>query len=227
MGPPPRIALVHGHRRILAFLEFELTKNGFAVRSAEDANDGFELVREWKPDVIVIDVKVPGLDGIAFLRLLRLYTVAPIVVLGVSLDLPVQVACLESGADHCVSLPADMQEIVAVMRSLLRRPGLRDPDVRVLADLEINTRARTAQRRGRELGLTRQEFDVLATLMAQPSRVFSRQELLATVWGSELNTTYRAVDACIAGLRRKLDAPFGAPILRTIRGVGFTVRPSR
>lgn len=224
MEPSPRVAVIHGQRRILAFLTLELMKAGLTVRSAENADGGFELVRDWEPNVIVVDAKIPGLDCIALLRLLRLYTQAPIVVLGIGLDPQKQAECLRNGADYCVTLPAEMQELVAVLYAALRRPALRDPEVRIVADLELNLRTRTASRQGRALTLTRQEFDLLAQLVREPDRVYSRRELLAAVWGDEFQTTERAVDACVSGLRQKIDAPFGVPILRTVRGVGFTVQ---
>lgn len=224
MEPTPRAAVVHGQRRIAAFLTLELMKAGFTARAAENADGGFELVRDWEPHVIVLDAKIPGLESIALLRLLRLYTQAPIVILGVGLDPQRQAECLRNGADHCVNLPADIQELIAVLYAALRRPAMRDSEVRIVGDLELNLRARTAHRRGKVLTLTRQEFDLLAELVREPDRVYSRRELLVAVWGDEFQATERAVDACVSGLRQKLDTPFEAPILRTVRGVGFTVQ---
>ena len=224
MERSPRIAVLHGQRGILDFLILELMKTGFTVRSAENADTGFQLVRDWEPHAVVLDAKIPGLESVALLRLLRLYTQVPIVVLGIRLDPQIQTQCLRNGADYCVNLPAEIQELVAVIHAALRRPALRNPEVRILADLELNLRTRTAQRRGRALTLTRQEFDLLAELVREPDRVYSRRELLAAVWGDEFETTERAVDACVSGLRQKVDAPFDAPLLRTVRGVGFTVQ---
>lgn len=220
----PRVAVVHGQRGILAFLTLELMKAGFTVRSAENADTGFELVRDWEPNVVVVDAKISGLGCIALLRLLRLYTEVPIVVLGIGLDPQRQAEYLRNGADHCVTLPAQIQELVAVLYAALRRPALRDPEVRSVADLELNLRTRTATRQGQTLTLTRREFDLLAELVREPDRVYTRRELLAAVWGNEFGATERAVDACVSGLRQKLDAPFGVPILRTVRGVGFTLQ---
>lgn len=222
----PRVALVHGQRRIVAFLELELLKFGFAVDSAENADEAFRLITKGQPDVVVLDPKTPGLDGLALLRLLRQNTQAPIVMLGVGFERSEQLACLESGADYCLNLPADIKELTAIIRAALRRPQVRDANVCVVGDIEVDFARRTVLRSGRKIALTRKEFDILSVLVREPYHVFSRQDLLALAWRSKRDVSEHAVDTSILGLRKKLDAPFGVPTLHTIRGIGFTLRPT-
>jgi DNA-binding response OmpR family regulator len=224
MEPLPRLVVIHGQRSVADFLEAELSAAGFAVRAAEDAGTGFGLVRDWDPQLVLLDVKLPGIDGIALLKLLRHHTSAPIVMLGIELGLQERLASLESGADQCVSLPASISELTAILRTALRRPSLRDRSTLVFGEILLDLRGRSVVRSGRSVALTRREFDVLAALLAEPGRVFTRDDLLADVWGGSSTAGRKAVDACILGLRRKIDLPFPTPIVQTVRGIGFTVR---
>ncbi|HTU80587.1 MAG TPA: response regulator transcription factor [Candidatus Acidoferrales bacterium] len=227
MEPSLRLLLVHGQRRIVAFLEPELARAGFAVQSAENASEGFRMMRDGRPHVVLLDVALPDIDGISFLSLVRAHSDAPVVMLGVEMSTQTRIASLAGGADHCVSLPASMPELIALLYSAVRRPALRDRDDVTFEDLHLDPATRTASRSGRTLDLTPREFDVLAALLRRPGRVVSRQELLSSIWGGEERASSKAVDACIVGLRRKIDAPFPDPLVRTIRGIGFTIRRLR
>lgn len=219
----PRLAVIDDEPGIRALLEIELGHAGFEVRSAPDGLSGFELVRDWSPDLVLLDVVMPRIDGLSLLPLLRRQTQAPIVMLSARGRAQDKIAGFEGGADLYVSKPFEIPELVAMLHSALRRPALRNPDFLTFADLTVNLRERTVERAGSSVDLTRREFDLLATLLREPRRVFSREELLDIVWEERYVTT-GVVDTYMSYLRAKVDTPFEAPIVHTVRGVGFTIR---
>jgi DNA-binding response OmpR family regulator len=223
MHEPVRLAVIDDEPGIRTLLEIELTDAGFEVRCAPDGASGFELVREWKPDLVLLDVVMPRIDGLSLLPLLRRQTQAPIVMLSARGRAQDKIAGFEGGADLYVSKPFEIPELVASLRTALRRPALRDPDYLSFADLTVNLRERAVKRAGADVELTRREFDLLATLLREPRRVFTRDELLDSVWEERYVTT-GVVDTYMSYLRAKVDAPFDYPIIHTVRGVGFTIR---
>ncbi|HTX58128.1 MAG TPA: response regulator transcription factor, partial [Verrucomicrobiae bacterium] len=188
-----------------------------------DGPAGFELVGSWAPDIVILDVVLPSIDGIALLPLLRRRTQAPIVMLTARSGTRDRVAALEEGADLYLGKPFEIPELIALLRSALRRPTLGDPEFLTLGDLVLNLRRRTAEREGTRIELTRREFDLLCVLVREPRRVFSREELLAAIWSGRY-VTAGVVDTFMSSLRAKIDAPFGKPLIHTLRGVGFTAR---
>jgi DNA-binding response OmpR family regulator len=223
MDDSPRLAVIDDEPGIRTLLEIELGGAGFDVRSAPDGASGFDLVREWNPDLVLLDVVMPRVDGLALLPLLRRQTQAPIVMLSARGRSSDKIAGFEGGADLYVSKPFEIPELIAMLQSALRRPALRDPDYLTFADLTVNLRERTVDRGGQDVDLTKREFDLLATLLREPRRVFTREELLDLVWEERYVTT-GVVDTYMSYLRAKVDAPFDAPIIHTVRGVGFTIR---
>jgi DNA-binding response OmpR family regulator len=171
----------------------------------------------------LLDVVMPRIDGLSLLPLLRRQTQAPIVMLSARGRSSDKIAGFEGGADLYVSKPFEIPELVATLHTALRRPALRDPDYLTFADLTVNLRERVVDRGGSPVDLTKREFDLLATLLREPRRVFTREELLDLVW-EERYVTSGVVDTYMSYLRAKVDAPFDAPIIHTVRGVGFTIR---
>jgi DNA-binding response OmpR family regulator len=223
MDDSPRLAVIDDEPGIRTLLEIELSEAGFEVRSAPDGAAGFELVRTWNPDIVLLDVVMPRIDGLSLLPLLRRQTQAPIVMLSARGRSSDKIAGFEGGADLYVSKPFEIPELVATLHTALRRPALRDPDYLTFADLTVNLRERVVDRGGSPVDLTKREFDLLATLLREPRRVFTREELLDLVW-EERYVTSGVVDTYMSYLRAKVDAPFDAPIIHTVRGVGFTIR---
>ena len=219
----PRLAVIDDELGIRTLLEIELGEAGFEVRSAPDGAAGFDLVREWEPDLVLLDVVMPRIDGISLLPLLRRVTQAPIIMLSARGRAQDKIAGLEGGADLYLNKPFEMPELIALLRSALRRPSLRDPDYLTFADLTLDVRKRTAERSGASIELTPREFDLLATLLREPGRVFTRDELLDLVW-EERDVTGGVIDTYVSYLRSKVDAPFEYPIIFTVRGVGFAIR---
>ncbi len=223
MDDSPRLAVIDDEPGIRTLLEIELSEAGFDVRSAPDGASGFELVRAWNPDLVLLDVVMPRVDGLSLLPLLRRQTQAPIVMLSARGRSSDKIAGFEGGADLYVSKPFEIPELIAMLQSALRRPALRDPDYLTFADLTVNLRERVVDRGGSHLDLTKREFDLLATLLREPRRVFTREELLDLVW-EERYVTSGVVDTYMSYLRAKVDTPFDEPIIHTVRGVGFTIR---
>jgi len=223
MDTAPRLAVIDDEPGIRTLLEIELGDAGFEVRSAPDGATGFELVRDWAPDLVLLDVIMPRIDGISLLPLLRRQTQAPIIMLSARSRTHDKIAGFDGGADLYLTKPLEIPELVALLRAALRRPALRDPDYLTYGDLTMNLRERIVERAGTPIELTRREFDLLAILLGEPRRVFSRDELLATLW-EERDVTTGVIDTFMSYLRAKVDAPFDEPIIHTIRGVGFTIR---
>lgn len=220
----PRIVVVDDEPRIRALLELTLGHQGYAVRSAPDGAAGLALVREWSPDLIVLDVMMPKIDGIALLPMLRRVTDAPIIMLSARGELDDRVAGIAHGADDYLSKPFEMSELLAHVEAKLRRPHLENPRVLSFGDLSVDLDEHAAMRSGRALDLSKLEFDLLVALLRRPKRVYTREELLDGVWGDDRDVTPGAVERYISYLRAKVDDGFDSRLIHTIRGVGYTLR---
>jgi DNA-binding response OmpR family regulator len=220
----PRVAVIDDEPGIRTLLEIELSDAGFEVRSAPDGLSGLSLVREWTPDAILLDVMMPKIDGIALLPELRRVTQAPIFVVSAKGETNDKVRGLESGADQYIAKPFEIPELVARVRSALRRPRLETPEVIAFRDLSVDLQTRRVVRNGRAIDLTTREFDLLATFVREPRRVFTRDQLITMVWGDGSAVTGNAVETYVSYLRHKVDYGFPEQLLHTIRGVGYCLR---
>lgn len=218
-----RVAVIDDEPGIRSFLEIELRHIGFDVRAAVDGATGFDLVRKWDPDVLIVDIVMPNIDGISLLPLLRRVTQAPILMLTARGSAKDKIASLSNGADFYLAKPFEMQELLALIQAALRRPALGQPEFLRFGGLDLNLEQRTVERDGISIELTSREFDLLAVFAKEPRRVFTRQELLERIWpGRDVNDTL--VDTYICYLRAKVDTPFEEPLLHSIRGVGYALR---
>ena len=207
-----------------------LEREGFVVQTAADGAAAVRLARETDPDVIVLDVMMPGMDGIEACRQIRTFSDAYVVMLTARDEEVDTLIGLSVGADDYVTKPFSPRELVARVKTMLRRPrtttaggSTPDPAVRVFGDLEIDLDAREASLAGRPLDLTRTEFDLLDVLSAEPRVAFSRARLLERVWGGWYGEEH-VVDVHVANLRRKLGDDATAPrYVRTVRGVGYRI----
>jgi DNA-binding response OmpR family regulator len=220
----PRVAVIDDEPRIREVLELSLSHKGYRVRSAADGQAALTLVSEWTPDVIVLDVMLPKIDGIALLPMLRRLTEAPIIMLSAKGELEDKVEGLSHGADDYVSKPFEMAELVARLEAALRRPRLDRPAVLRYADLEVELTTRTVKRAERRLDLSPLEYDLLVTLLRHPRQVFTRERLLDLVWGIDAEVGPGAVERYISYLRGKVDDGFPTGLIQTVRGVGYTLR---
>lgn len=219
-----RVLVIDDERRIRELLEMALTHGGYTVRSAADGSAGLSAAKEFEPDVVILDVMMPKVDGIALLPMLRRVTDAPVIMLSAKGELEDRVEGLTHGADDYLSKPFEIAELTAHIEAKLRRPHLERSQTLEYADLQLDLDRRTASRDGQPLDLSRLEYDLLATLARRPKRVFSREELIDLVWGDERDVTEGAVERYVSYLRAKVDGGFPTRLIHTVRGVGYTLR---
>lgn len=211
-------------RGICDVVEMTLVDAGFDVQTACDGADCLTVVRDWAPECILLDIMMPKIDGLSLIPLLRRLTEVPIVMLTARGDVRDRIAGLEAGADDYLAKPFDLAELIARVQTALRRPLLRTVKHLRFADLAVDLDLHTVQRGEREIDLSSREFDLLATLMRRPRRVFTREELLDLVWGAEREVSPATVETYISYVRAKIDADEDKKLLRTIRGVGYALR---
>ena len=215
---------------IRAGLEFE----GYQVAMAADGLAALEQVAKQAPDVVVLDVMMPGMDGLTMLRRLRSVDPAmPVLLLTARDTVGDRVTGLDLGADDYLTKPFDLDELLARLRSLLRRGALvaeaaagPDPDEDVLAyeDLRMNLLTREVLRGGRSIELTRTEFNLLEMFLRHPRQVLTREQLLSSIWGFDFGPTSNSLDVYMMYLRRKTEAGQETRLLHTVRGVGYVLR---
>lgn len=219
-----RILVVDDEPHIRELLEIGLGDEGYQVRSVPDGQVGLQAVREWSPDVIVLDVMLPKIDGVSLIPMFRQLTQAPIIMLSAKGETTDKVAGLTHGADDYLAKPFEMSELSARIESLLRRPLLACPTVLRYLDLVVDMETRDVERGGKKIELSAREFDLLAVLLRHPHRVFSRDQLLDMVWGTDRFVSPGAVETYISYLRAKIDADFECKLIHTHRGVGYSLR---
>ena len=217
------ILLVEDDATLRHTLALNLRAEGHRVLEAEDGENGLAAARSETPDLVVLDVMLPRLDGLTVCRLLRRESAVPIILLtarGAEAD---KIIGLETGADDYIVKPFSLGEFLARVRAALRRGAAAPPaDVLTSGDLRLDLAARRVARAGRAIALAPREFDLLALLMRHRGAVMSRDLLLARVWGDDFVGDARTVDVHIRWLRQKLEQDPSQPVLiQTVRGVGY------
>jgi DNA-binding response OmpR family regulator len=218
---PTRVAIVDDDRFVREMLELGLSREGFLVKTASDGAAAMQLVRDWDPEAIVLDVMMPKIDGLALLPKLREITQAPILMLTAKGETADKVATLGAGADDYLVKPFVFEELIARLQAKLRRPQLIEEQVLRWHDVAINGETREAWRGREALDLTQREFDLLSVFMREPRRVFSKDHLLELVWGHDFEGGPNIVETYISYLRAKIDRPEQTSFFRTVRGVGY------
>ena len=220
-----RILLVEDDPSIREVTAIGLRAAGFEVETASDGAAGLERWRELQPDLVLLDVMLPRLDGLEVCREIRRESTVPIVILTARGDTIDVVVGLEAGADDYVRKPFEMPELVARIRAALRsrRSGTEaGPAALSLGPLAIDTAGRTVRRDGEEIALTRTEFDLLVELAQRPGQVLTRDQLLDHVWGYDYLGDSRLVDVAIGRVRAKVERdPANPELLVTVRGSGY------
>jgi two-component system response regulator MprA/two-component system response regulator TrcR len=217
------VLLVEDDRSIAGFVEPELERLGFRVCCAYDGPSGLEEARRFEPEIVVLDIMLPGLDGVGVLKRLRLGgSRVPVVMLTARDTTLDKVHSLDLGADDYVTKPFEIDELLARMRALLRR--VEGEEILRVADLEVNTATREVRRGEREIDLTSREYDLLEFMARNPRRVLSRDYLLSKVWDQEFGITTNVVEVYIAYLRKKVDTPGEQKMIRTVRGAGYALK---
>lgn len=222
-----KVLIVEDEEALLFTLAHNLRREGYSVLTASRGDDGLKLAREKLPDLIVLDVMLPGIDGMQICRLLRRDMQVPIIMLTALGGEGDRVAGLDTGADDYMPKPFGMRELMARIRALLRRTGPRaepdlGPSIVVSGDLQVDRERREVRRQGSVLRLKPKEFELLLFFAQRPGRVFSREQILDEVWGYDFYGGPRTVDVHIRWLRQKIEDDPGNPErLRTVRGSGY------
>ncbi|MBX5469418.1 MAG: response regulator transcription factor [Thermoleophilaceae bacterium] len=225
---PARVLVVEDDRDLAGALELELSHAGYAVRSVGDGPAALRAEQEWKPELVLLDLGLPSLDGLEVCRRLRAATRAPILILTARDAITDRVRGLDAGADDYVVKPFSLDELMARVRSALRRARLREEGQRLRAgDLELDAAARTVTRGECPIDLTRREFDLLECLLRHPGQVLDRATLLADVWGYDFLGGSNVVDVYVRYLRAKIERPDEPRLIETVRGIGYVLRPPR
>ncbi len=219
-----RILVVDDEAAIRELLEYGLGQAGFAVRSVGNGRDALETIRLWSPELIILDVMLPEIDGFTLLPALRRLTDVPIVMLSAKTETAEKVAGLSRGADDYVGKPFELEELVARLHSALRRPRLELRQTFSYADLAVDVSRRSVHRGGRRIELSTREFDLLLTFVRHPEQVFTRSQLLDLVWGVDRDVVPNTVETYVSYLRAKLDSGEGVKLIQTLRGVGYAMR---
>jgi DNA-binding response OmpR family regulator len=217
-----RILVVDDEPKIVQLVRDYLERAGFAVSTARDGNEALMRAHQERPDLIVLDLGLPGLDGLEVLRSMRAAGAMPVVVLtarDTELD---KLLGLELGADDYVTKPFSPRELEARVRAVLRRQTRAEDDVLRAGDLTLDIPRLRTEVSGRPISLTATEFELLAALARQPGRVFTRAQLLDAIHGVAFDSYERAIDAHVKNIRRKIEPDPRAPrYLLTVYGVGY------
>jgi two-component system, OmpR family, response regulator MprA len=223
---PARILVVEDDPRVRDAVARALRLEGYDVHTAVDGNDGLVQIEAIAPDAIVLDVLMPGTDGLAVCRILRdRANRTPVLMLTARHEVTDRVAGLDAGADDYLVKPFALDELFARVRALLRRASVTGGDQLLrVDDLSLDPEKRQAWRGDRELGLTKTEFDLLELLLFNAGVVVTRDTIYERIWGYEFETSSKSLDVYIGYLRRKTEAGDEPRLIHTIRGVGYTVR---
>jgi two-component system response regulator MprA len=221
---PSRILVIDDDRRITAALRRSLTFSGFEVDVANEGTEGLALARTSQPDLAVLDILMPGMDGLEVCRQLRETSDVPILMLTARDALEDRVLGLETGADDYLVKPFAYAELLARIRALLRRRQHDAPAVLSYADLELDTGTRDARRGGRAITLTAKEYELLEMFLRNPRRVLTRGQILQRVWGFDTEVDTHVLEVYIGYVRQKIEAGGARRLIQTVRGVGYMLR---
>jgi two-component system response regulator MprA len=224
--PLGRVLLAEDDRGVRESLVRALTFEGYEVQAVPDGAQALEAVLARPPDVVVLDVMMPYVDGLTVCRQLRdRYRTLPILMLTARHEVSDRVAGLDAGADDYVVKPFALGELFARLRALLRRTSLSEStEVLRVDDLLLDPQSRRAERNGRVMDLTKTEFDLLELLMLNAGIVLSRDTIYQRIWGYDFETSSRSLDVYVGYLRTKTEAGGEPRLLHTVRGVGYVLR---
>lgn len=223
-SPASTVLVIEDEASIRAFLRIALEAHGYVVQEARDGESGLALAAGQPPDLVVLDLGLPDLDGQEIITRLREWSQAPILVLSVRGDEQEKVRALDSGANDYVTKPAGISELMARVRALLRRRGPDDPEGAVYErrGLRVDLSRREVFRDGAPVHLTRKEYDLLRLLVRDAGRVLTHQHLLRELWGPGFTNQTHYLRVLVSGLRQKLrDDPADPQYLMTEQGVGY------
>jgi two-component system OmpR family response regulator len=222
-----RIVIVEDERAMREMLVLALEREGYEIRALGSGAGLAQLIRTWNADLVILDIGLPGADGIALVPLVRACCDAPILMLTARSETSDKVRALTAGADHYVTKPVELDELLARIGAALRRPALAGVRTALaFRDLELDVDAHEVRSRGTLVDLTPREFSLLEVLIRTPGRAFSKSELLEHVWGLDHEGDWSIVDRYISYLRTKLEASGAPRLVATVRGIGYALRSS-
>ena len=218
-----RILVVEDEVKAADYLRKGLSESGYAVEVAHNGIDGQFLAQESEFDLIILDVMLPGIDGWQLLQIIRRKSQVPVLFLTARDAVEDRVKGLELGADDYLVKPLSYAELLARVRTLLRRGPPREVEQFQVADLQLDVLRRRVQRGAERITLTNKEFALLQLLMERSGEVLSRTQIASQVWQMNFDSDTNVVDVAIRRLRAKVDDPFSPKLIHTVRGMGYTL----
>jgi two-component system response regulator MprA len=219
-----RILVIEDDESILQFLHRGLTYEGYRVDTAEDGTDGLLAAREHPPDLIILDLMLPGLDGLEVCRRLRAASKVPILMLTAKDSVDDRVGGLDAGADDYLVKPFEFEELLARIRALLRRVQVEEPEILSYADLRLDTGTHQAFRGDRPVELTAKEYELLELFLRHPRQVLTREVIYDRVWNYDFGGESNIIEVYVRYIRQKTEANGEPRLIHTVRGVGYVLR---
>lgn len=220
-----KILLVEDEKKIASFVRKGLEAQGFVVDVTPNGDEGYALANTRPYDVLVLDIMLPGRDGLSILRNLRERKIAvPVILLTARSELNERLEGLNLGADDYLTKPFHIEELIARLHAVARRAAGTGQSIHAVADLTMNLLTRKVTRSGQDMELTAREFSLLEHLMRSPGRVLTRAEICERVWDYNFDPGTNLVEVYIQRLRKKVDGNFPLKLIETIRGVGYRIK---
>jgi len=220
-----KILVVEDEKKVANFVKKGLLEEGYAVDVVYNGGDGLNFATDRSYDLIILDIYLPGIDGLTILRKLRDGKVrTPVLLLTVRATIEDKVLGLDSGADDYLTKPFAFEELIARVRALLRRKRDAETTVLQVADLILDPARRIVTRKGQEIALTLKEFSLLEYLMQNTGRVLTRTMIIDHVWNYDFDTETNVIDVYVNYLRKKIDAGHDVKLIHTVRGVGYILK---
>jgi two-component system, OmpR family, response regulator MprA len=219
-----RILVIEDEDRIRQFLQRGLAYEGYRVDTAIDGRTGLDIARDNPPDLVLLDIMLPGMDGLEVCRRLRAVGDVPILMLTAKESIEDRVAGLDAGADDYLVKPFAFDELLARVRALLRRAQPAQPQVYRFGDLELDTGTRQGRRAGRTFDLTAKEYELLELFLRNPRQVLTRDVIFDRVWGYDFGGESNIIEVYVRYLRQKTEIGGLPRLIHTVRGVGYVLR---
>jgi DNA-binding response OmpR family regulator len=220
-----KVALVEDDRRLARAVATGLGEEGYTVRAVDSANRGLELVRQWNPDVVLLDLMLPDNDGPELFEAFRAETDAALVGISARSSVSDRIAGLKSGADDYVAKPFALEELMARVEAVIRRHRGKGGARLVAGDVVVDLSEGLASRAGRQLSLTGIEFRILAALMRSHGQLVTYEQLAEAVWAVATGPDSNSLEVHISRIRQKLEAGGGPRLIQTVRGIGYRFNP--
>ncbi|UOD34138.1 response regulator [Deferribacteraceae bacterium V6Fe1] len=219
-----KVLIIEDEEDLREILKFNLEREGFQVEAVQDANYGLMILEEFIPDIILLDLMLPGLKGQQFLKLIKsnsMFRLIPVIIVSAKNSESDIVGALESGAEDFITKPFSIKILMAKIKVILKRKSVIDSNMVTYNGIELDKSLRVAKIEGEQIELTLKEFELLQLLISNPKRVFTRNQLLTNIWGYDADVYTRTVDSHISSLRKKLKSK--GDIIKSVPKVGYKV----